>query len=1549
MENNDSVLPELAGGLAAYKVLDKYKYLSTLYSTLPGSSNLQRQYERSGLSIDRYGQTVASSLTSQIMALEEASPLHILRTFQLSNLLQPFIKNPALDQEVHLTGETIRGQQLFYENLLIESNKEQYRKTKRLLQAEDLKRGFIFRNNKLYGINAQGAINLSDVVLDDARLVLANHKNGQIVSQNHVLRKYAEGIGANINMKNAIDNPLMVMGSNSKAKTLLDQLNSYLKVGTEIGYKTLDNPVKGFEDIVTGLGGNLYGLDNTRFWNKAKAIANVQLGTGGVYNLGHMDSISRMSKNLALKGGGIYLGYQLADSAVRTLASPGNDFDSGIMSGLGGLYAKARIGFAKVWSDKFQNYKEAQEQAAPGSTNLLTLLGMPLGGALIGAQTGYFSRIGTAAIKGQEASAMKYSAESYSKFLGLFNIHKPTTIMQRNAIIGGIIGAATVLPFLPGALIGASSKELEDRYSGKKEEAVRANRWWGMGGNSIHGDNTKYFQQNWFARAKSQAKTKALYGDDATEKSVNPFLHLFSYIRDPYRKERITQDYAPYPIWGMEVGVGSFIGKFYERTIGQVIKPDLLNPKIKLEQEKSQERLKELKGMKDVFGIKIDKQIIDFRNRVLNNPESASMPSSDTGDQSKESTSRLFEREEYNPALNGIVPQVAGLKNTQNTKVVDLSDYNISVEDADTIELVRKGAFGRLRKKVQVRLAGVDAPETGDHAAGSDSEGEKFHQSQEHNKESTAILNSLLSQQNSLKLIVNTKDQTYGRQLGVIVGDNNSNLNMELLRQGAVTALPWDGGDIVSKTALMQAQKQAQAENKGLWAGKRYKAEQLFGEITGETQTHNTFVKMDKLAQNPALGALATYLKNLEGQQGDLSPEDVKNITTLANTFLNFKDDTKTNSNYQDSIALSPMKFKPGIGSVSNPLSMKPTVITSQGFGSSASYSLYNVASPEFNPNTQNLKLVYDNLTDFTGIKGWAFSLAVDQLTGNNQKTLSLNDRQLSKSGESSNPARDFAEMNLGDVMGIGEFQRRIMPTSAGALPKTTNLMKNNAAPSWLPQDGNKYYLDFSRGNYFDVIENGESRLPGRGYESLHPELKGVDPENYPLVYKYKILSDVAKGSKEQYDMRRKVLDLYKAGKLSKGEEDILVSTLDQEVARERRKTFREDIPRMSGILGTAQSSLWNTLSNISNSNPLEFLTPWRPFSKFMHQRTALQDYEQTQLAGPDTAIWTNPYSHFIKPTFNKMRYMVDREFKPEETEEKEHVNEYFDKLKFIKGLLNSNEKEAFQTVIHGSLSGLNTIEKIRRFKAGLTDDQKDYFEAFSKETNEKTRQRLLEILPDDVARGYKQIWHNVDIAEKARRGGYSVQGALNKDFLETTQRLKHTFAPDYQISAEDKDRLKRRIEKDRDDYANLGYSKSLRYQLGEADLIRTRVAQKEAYQYIEKATNTPNGYFAGWDPRLTADDIKIKTLHAGKEDLRRFGFWKADEEKMNSMNVLDNDTQVTTKLAAIKREIEAARQVKTSVEVALFKKGFKATNVRINDSEINSVIIRNKEQGGSK
>jgi len=70
-----------------------------------------------------------------------------------------------------------------------------------------------------------------------------------------------------------------------------------------------------------------------------------------------------------------------------------------------------------------------------------------------------------------------------------------------------------------------------------------------------------------------------------------------------------------------------------------------------------------------------------------------------------------------------------------------------------------------------------------------------------------------------------------------------------------------------------------------------------------------------------------------------------------------------------------------------------------------------------------------------------------------------------------------------------------------------------NQAASWLP--GDDYYTNFHEGDPFIKVPEGYARLPGAGYEALHPELKGLDPEDYPDIHKMAILADVAPYSRE--------------------------------------------------------------------------------------------------------------------------------------------------------------------------------------------------------------------------------------------------------------------------------------------------------------------------------------------------------------------------------------------------------------------------------------------------
>jgi hypothetical protein len=78
-----------------------------------------------------------------------------------------------------------------------------------------------------------------------------------------------------------------------------------------------------------------------------------------------------------------------------------------------------------------------------------------------------------------------------------------------------------------------------------------------------------------------------------------------------------------------------------------------------------------------------------------------------------------------------------------------------------------------------------------------------------------------------------------------------------------------------------------------------------------------------------------------------------------------------------------------------------------------------------------------------------------------------------------------------------------------------------NQMPSRLP--GDDYMTNFKVGDPYVGIDDGYARLPGAGYEALHPELKGLNPEDYPDIHKLRILSDVAPYSREYNIFRQKI------------------------------------------------------------------------------------------------------------------------------------------------------------------------------------------------------------------------------------------------------------------------------------------------------------------------------------------------------------------------------------------------------------------------------------------
>jgi hypothetical protein len=121
---------------------------------------------------------------------------------------------------------------------------------------------------------------------------------------------------------------------------------------------------------------------------------------------------------------------------------------------------------------------------------------------------------------------------------------------------------------------------------------------------------------------------------------------------------------------------------------------------------------------------------------------------------------------------------------------------------------------------------------------------------------------------------------------------------------------------------------------------------------------------------------------------------------------------------------------------------------------------------------------------------------------------------------------RQYYERNLGagmfvspetenGLVGYSEPLRRFIQHE-GFTPQVNEIQ--NTMPSWIP--GEDHLINFQKGDPYTKIDEGYARLPGAGYAALHPELEGVDPEDYSDITKLSILGDVAPYSREYNRIR---------------------------------------------------------------------------------------------------------------------------------------------------------------------------------------------------------------------------------------------------------------------------------------------------------------------------------------------------------------------------------------------------------------------------------------------
>jgi hypothetical protein len=121
---------------------------------------------------------------------------------------------------------------------------------------------------------------------------------------------------------------------------------------------------------------------------------------------------------------------------------------------------------------------------------------------------------------------------------------------------------------------------------------------------------------------------------------------------------------------------------------------------------------------------------------------------------------------------------------------------------------------------------------------------------------------------------------------------------------------------------------------------------------------------------------------------------------------------------------------------------------------------------------------------------------------------------------------------------------------------------------------GDDYLINFRKGDPFSKIDQGYARLPGAGYEAIHPELKEVKPENYPDIYRLSILADIAPYSRE-YNLSRQAV--------AKQAQNNTQLRIEYEKILERVKQTKESAIQMANRHFTAPTEqIQGTISSVS-------------------------------------------------------------------------------------------------------------------------------------------------------------------------------------------------------------------------------------------------------------------------------------------------------------------------------------------------------------------------------
>jgi endonuclease YncB( thermonuclease family)/tRNA A-37 threonylcarbamoyl transferase component Bud32 len=242
-----------------------------------------------------------------------------------------------------------------------------------------------------------------------------------------------------------------------------------------------------------------------------------------------------------------------------------------------------------------------------------------------------------------------------------------------------------------------------------------------------------------------------------------------------------------------------------------------------------------------IFGQDIDPKIQEFRDKWFSTPEAR-----------KELKKKQQESEI--PPGDFKESELQILENGRAS--VDMSKFDWSFEDPDTLTLKRKGLINTFDDPVKIRMAGIDSPEIAH--PGDPTEWMRFNQEQPYGEEATKRAKDIWKEKSDIKILVDPSQRTYGRYVGLAFSPGEEEpINLQMVRKGIAAALPFgeSGSDLYPRKKFIEAEKEAISNKEGMWGEDYFKRYADISKAVGRRITFNSFTDLSRLAQNYSLAA----------------------------------------------------------------------------------------------------------------------------------------------------------------------------------------------------------------------------------------------------------------------------------------------------------------------------------------------------------------------------------------------------------------------------------------------------------------------------------------------------------------------------------------------------------------------------------------------------------------------------------------------------------------------------------------------------------------------